>query len=72
MKREVVVSAVMVEKEDGTYRAWCPELGVEAEGVKAEEALSSLKEAVRRHIESVGPEKIQLYDVKCMKFKIEL
>lgn len=70
MGQEISVSAVLVEQEDGTYKANCPELNINANGESSEEAFTNLKDAVQRHIRETGADKLQLNPVKCMKFKV--
>ena len=70
MGNEISVSAVLIEKEDGTYRATCPELGINAEGESSEEAFNNLKDAVQRHVRGKGADKLNLSPVKCLKFKV--
>ncbi|MBI2412833.1 MAG: hypothetical protein HYV24_06450 [Deltaproteobacteria bacterium] len=70
MANEVSVSAVLVEEEDGTYRASCPEAGIEVKGMDSEDTVRALKDAVTRRIREVGAANIQLKPVKCLKFKV--
>jgi len=72
MANEVSVSAVLVENEDGSFKAWCPDLGVTAEGSNSDEAFANLKDAVTRHIRGKGASGVELSPVKCLKFKVEL
>ncbi len=71
MGAEVSVTAVLVEQEDGTYKANCPELGVLAEGESSEEAFENLRaEVVKKVRESGGS--VELAPVKCLKFKVSV
>lgn len=70
MANEISVSAILIEMEDGSYKANCPDLGINAEGNNADEALKNLKDAVIRQIRQIGADKIQLSSVKCMKIKV--
>ncbi|MBW7957593.1 MAG: hypothetical protein H3C68_06835 [Deltaproteobacteria bacterium] len=70
MGTEISVSAVLIEREDGTYRANCPELDVESEGESSEEAFENLKAAVQIHVRKAGAEGLK--QVKCFKFKVSL
>lgn len=72
MTNEVSVSAVLVEMEDGSYRANCPDLGINAEGNNSDSAFVNLKDAVTRHIREKGAANIQLNPVKCLKFKVQI
>lgn len=72
MANEISVSAVVVELEDGSYRANCPDLGIDATGNNADEAFANLKAAVTRHIREKGSDHIELNSVKCMKLKVEI
>lgn len=70
MGKEISVSAVLIEREDGTYRANCPELDVETEGESSEEAFENLKASVQLHVKKSGAEGLK--QVKCFKFKVTL
>ncbi|MBI5642225.1 MAG: hypothetical protein HY954_01975 [Deltaproteobacteria bacterium] len=72
MANEVSVSAILVEMEDGTYKASCPEVGIEVRGTDSEDTIRDLKDAVIRRIREIGADKIQLNPVKCMKFKVPI
>ena len=69
MGTEVSVSAVLIEREDGTYRANCPEFDINTEGESSEEAFENLKAAVKKHIRESGAG-LQMSQVKCLKFKV--
>ena len=69
MANEVSVSAVLVEEEDGTYKASCPEAGIEVKGTDSEDTIRALKDAVTRRIREAGAN-IQIKSVKCLKFKV--
>ncbi len=69
MASEISVSAVLIEKEDGTYRANCPEFDINTEGESSEEAFDNLKAAVTRHVRGAGAG-LQMSQVKCLKFKV--
>ncbi|MBI1910412.1 MAG: type II toxin-antitoxin system HicB family antitoxin [Deltaproteobacteria bacterium] len=70
MGNEISVSVVIVEKDDGTYKSTCPDLGIDAQGASADDALSNLKDSILEHIRAVGADNLQLSSVKCMKIKI--
>lgn len=70
MGEDISVSVVLVEKEDGSYTSTCPDLGISAAGLDADDALGNLKDAIRKKIIEVGAGKLQLSPVKCMKIKI--
>lgn len=70
MADEISVSVVLVEKEDGSYKSNCPDLGISSEGMDADDALDNLKAAIRKKIAEVGAGNLQLSPVKCMKIKI--
>ena len=69
MGSEISVSAVLLEREDGTYRANCPEFDINTEGESSEEAFENLKAAVKKHIRESGAG-LQMSQVKCLKFKV--
>ncbi len=71
MGMEISVNAVVIEQDDGSYRAFCPDLGMEAKGKNGDEAVRSLKEMVTNRIrEAGGAANVQLSSVKCLKIKI--
>lgn len=70
MANEISVNAVIIEREDGVYRAYCPDLGIDAQGKSADDALANLKDAVIRHVRGKGASGIRLSAVKCLKIKI--
>ena len=72
MGTEVSVSAVLIEREDGTYRANCPELNISSEGERSEEAFENLKAAAQKHVRETGAEGLRMSQVKCMKFKVTI
>lgn len=69
MGAEISVTAVLVEQNDGTYKANCPELGMNAEGESSEEAFENLKAEVQRKVRGQGGV-VDLAPVKCLKFKV--
>lgn len=71
MGAEVSVTAVLIEQEDGTYKANCPELAVFAEGENSEEAFENLKADVAKKVREAGAA-IELSPVKCLKFKVSV
>lgn len=71
MSTEISVTAVLVEQDDGSYRANCPELGVDAEGESSDEAFDNLKAGVDRLVREAGGE-VELAPVKCLKFKVSV
>ena len=66
---EVTLSMIIVELEDGSFRADCPEFGFSAVGKSEAEASANLKaEAAKRAKEAKGS--FTINKVKCMKFKV--
>lgn len=66
---EVTLSMIIVELEDGSFRAECPELGFSVTGKSEAEASTNLKaEAEKRAKEAKGS--FTINKVKCMKFKV--
>lgn len=70
MANEISVSAILIEMEDGSYRAECPDLGIRSQGKNSDDAIRSLKDAIKDHIKKIGADKVQLSAVKCMKIKV--
>lgn len=67
---ELSVSAVIIEREDGSYTASCPELGIEVGAESSDEAFDGLRAAVQKRVREAGPG-LQLNPVKCLKFKVQ-
>lgn len=59
MKR-IVISAELIEEEEGGYTVYCPELDIYTQGDDIEDAINNLKEAAQLHIEELGIENIRL------------
>lgn len=72
MANEISVNAVIIEKDDGSYRSVCPDLGIESTGSNADNALRNLKDAVIKHITETGADKMRLSIVKCLKLKVSV
>ncbi len=73
MGMEISVNTVLVEQDDGAYKALCPDIGIEARGKNADEAVRAMKEAVIKHIKDIGgASNLRLNAVKCMKLKIQV
>ncbi|MBI5562825.1 MAG: hypothetical protein HY894_08270 [Deltaproteobacteria bacterium] len=70
MASEFTVSAVLVEQEDGSYRANCPDLDVAVSGRNPDDALGNLKDAVAAKIRTVGADKVRMNAVKCLKVRV--
>jgi predicted RNase H-like HicB family nuclease len=49
----------IIEREDDTYVALCPELDVASQGESVSEARSNLREAIELFLESASPGEIQ-------------
>jgi predicted RNase H-like HicB family nuclease len=49
----------VIEKEDDTYVAFCPELDIASQGITIEEAKANLKEAVELFLECADHEEIK-------------
>ncbi len=48
----------IIEREDDSYVALCPELDIASQGASVGEARSNLREAIELFIESASPEEI--------------
>jgi len=48
----------VLEQEDDTFVALCPELDVASQGTSIDEALANLKEAVELFLEAADPDEI--------------
>ena len=49
----------VIEREDDSYVALCPELDIASQGSNVEEARLNLKEAIELFFESASPEEIR-------------
>ena len=63
MKR-IVITAELIEEEEGGYTVYCPELDIYTQGDDMEDAITNLKEAAQLHIEELGIENIRLKGIK--------
>jgi len=63
MKR-IVITAELIEEEEGGYTVYCPELDIYTQGDNIEDAINNLKEAAQLHIEELGIENIRLKGIK--------
>jgi len=63
MKR-IVITAELIEEEEGGYTVYCPELDIYTQGDDIEDAINNLKEAAQLHIEELGIENIRLKGIK--------
>jgi len=72
MTDEISVSAVLIEMDDGSYRADCPDLVLSARGKNADGAIRNLKDLIARHVKEKGASNIHLCSVKCVKIKVPL
>ena len=47
-------ASVIIEKEQGGFYAWCPELrGCQSQGDSLEEAINNIKEAIELYLETL-------------------
>jgi predicted RNase H-like HicB family nuclease len=49
----------IIEREDDTYVAFCPELDLASQGKTVEEARVNLKEAIELFFESASPDEVR-------------
>jgi predicted RNase H-like HicB family nuclease len=49
----------IIEREDDTYVAFCPELDIASQGKTVEEARVNLKEAIELFFESASPDEVR-------------
>ncbi len=72
MKKEITITADLIEEEEGGYTVYCPELDIYTQGENVKDALLNLREAAALHIEEVGLENLQLKHVKHKKVKMAI
>ncbi|MEE9614534.1 MAG: hypothetical protein V3W31_06210 [Thermodesulfobacteriota bacterium] len=70
MKKDVMVSLLLVEEEDGTWTGYCPDLNTNSTGKDPESTVVNLRAVTEEHIKKVGFENMQLKAVKCLKMKV--
>jgi predicted RNase H-like HicB family nuclease len=70
MKKEITITAELIEEEEGGYTVYCPELDIYTQGDDTEDALNNLKEAAELHIEEVGLDNLRLRGVEHKKVKM--
>ena len=63
MKR-IIITAELIEQEEGGYTVYCPELDIYTQGDDIEDAISNLKEAAELHIEELGIENLRFKEIK--------
>ena len=57
----MAIYAIIIEKANGNYSAYCPDLpGVIATGHTTEEIIQNMKEAIRFHLEGLKEENIAI------------
>jgi len=72
MKREITITAELIEEEEGGYTVYCPELDIYTQGEDVKDAIENLKEAAGLHIEEVGVKNLHLKQVKHKKVKMAI
>lgn len=72
MKREITITAELIEEEEGGFTVYCPELDIYTQGEDVKDAVENLKEAAELHIEEVGFENLHLKHVKHKKVKMAI
>ncbi len=63
MKR-IIITAELIEEEEGGYTVYCPELDIYTQGDDVEDAISNLKEAAELHVEELGIENLKFKEIK--------
>ena len=66
---EVILSMIIVELKDGSFRADCPEFGFSVTGKSEAEASANLKAEAKRRAKE-AKDSLTINKVKCMKFKV--
>ena len=68
----IVLTAELIEEEEGSYTVYCPELDVYTQGDDAEDALKNLQEAAELHIEEIGIENLKLKKIERKTFPVPI
>lgn len=69
--RQILITAELIEEEEGGYTVYCPELDIYTQGDDTDDALRNLKEAAELHIEEVGLDNIKLKKVEHREVGLE-
>ena len=72
MKKEITITAELIEEEEGGYTVYCPELDIYTQGDDTDDAIKNLKEAAGLHIEEIGLKNLRLKGVSHKKVKMVL
>ena len=65
--------AIIVEKANGNYSAYCPDLpGCIATGKTEDDTIETMKQAIRSHLQGLEEGNILLPDVKCTVRQVEV
>ena len=65
--------AIIVEKANGNYSAYCPDLpGCIATGKTEDDTIETMKQAIRSHLQGLEEGNILLRDVKCTVRQVEV
>jgi len=62
--KRIIITAELIEEEEGGYTVYCPELDIYTQGDDIEDAISNLKEAAGLHIEELGLENLRFKEIK--------
>jgi len=60
----IILTAELIEEEEGGYTVYCPELDIYTQGDDVEDALKNLKEAAELHIEEIGIKNLKLKKIE--------
>jgi len=62
--KRIIITAELIEEEEGGYTVYCPELDIYTQGDDVEDAISNLKEAAELHVEEMGIENLKFKEIK--------
>jgi len=62
--KRIIITAELIEEEEGGYTVYCPELDIYTQGDDVEDAISNLKEAAELHVEELGIENVRFKEIK--------
>ena len=68
----IILTAELIEEEEGGYTVYCPELDVYIQGDDVEDALKNLQEAAELHIEEIGIENLKLKKIERKTFPVPI
>ena len=70
--KRIIITAELIEEQEGGYTVYCPELDIYTQGDDVKDALANLKEAAELHIEEVGLGAVRLKKVERRELELTI